>query len=105
MKRSIIATTLTLCVGCAAGIAVRDLVVPARAQNAAGATYQFAAFKIDWNTDPSEVEKVLNNYGRQGFHLAGTMNAGAYQSNLLFERPLGVAHTASATPPAPSPER
>jgi len=48
---------------------------------------------------------VTNQYGRQGFHLAGVMTSGKYHSNLIFERPLVAAPPVGANPPDPASER
>lgn len=87
MKRSIIATTLVLCVGCATGVAVRDLVVPARAQGQTGPSYEYDLV----NTDTFSAQKrkqVLVRYGREGWRLAGVAYSGV---ELIFERPAGTA--------------
>jgi hypothetical protein len=99
MKRPIIAMTLTLLVGCATGVALRDLVVPARAQNAVSPNFEFTTLRIDtgWTgPDAAQIDQTLNQYGRQGFHLVGVYVFG--DTRFVFERPVAV----QAPPASPS---
>jgi len=90
MKRSIIATTLALCVGCATGVAIRDLVVPARAQGQTGPSYEYDVvnaniFRVE------ERKQVLARYGREGWRLVTATrahSAGFDHDMLYFERQL-----------------
>jgi len=71
MKRSIIATTLALCVGCATGVAVRDLVVvPARAQGQVGPSYEYRVVRIN-SYDETAHQSVVTKFGSEGWRLSG----------------------------------
>ena len=88
MKRSIIATTLALCVGCATGVAVRDIVVPARAQNATGPTYDYQYVHVA-RGHADEVQGTLSKFGREGWRLASSNATEGFELLFIFERPRG----------------
>ena len=86
MKRSIIATTLALCVGCATGVAVRDIVVPARAQNATGPTYDY---QVVYLRGLEAVQEAITKFGHEGWRLASSNISPSHDTILFFERPRG----------------
>ena len=99
MRYSIIAA-VGLMIGCSLGVAVRDLVVPARAQGQAGPVYEYHSTRLNNDEifrDPGGLDSVLNQHGRQGFRLAGVISLGSYTTMLAFERP------ALVRSPAPAP--
>jgi hypothetical protein len=78
---------MTLLVGCATGVAVRELVVPARAQGQTASSYGYQTVRVD----PSgSNDDVLAKFGRQGWHLVTAAPAGPNASShvLYFDRQL-----------------
>ena len=92
MKRSIIATTLALCVGCATGVAVRDVIVPARAQGQTGPNYEYDAVVVleSYWENVEKRKEVLSKYGHEGWRLvsANAVGGASLATALYFERQL-----------------
>ncbi len=86
MKRSILATTLAMCVSCAGGIAARDLVVPARAQNATSPTYEYRVVRTS-NVEEKWHQETMTNFAREGWRLSNVVVVDRGDVLLYFERP------------------
>jgi hypothetical protein len=87
-----------LVIGCATGVAVRDIVVPARAQNVAGPVYEYRVTNLGWS-NAQAAEEQFNAFGRQGWRVAA--QTGAY---VTFERSyMSSAPRQPAAPAAPAP--
>lgn len=90
---------IALLIGCAGGAALRQVVVPARAEGALGTNYQYDSVNLQQvfglHFGPEEVNQVLNQYGQQGWRMVAF--EGAF---VVFERPVSsrVASTPRATP-------
>ena len=82
MKRTLGAAVLFL-VGCAGGVAARDIVAPARAQGQSGPSYEYDAVTVA--NDVSNDKEILTKYGREGWRLAAATQNGPFR-NLYFER-------------------
>jgi hypothetical protein len=84
--RKTLIVTLALLVGCATGVAMRDLVVPARAQGSAGPVYEYQAVQV-LNPTPEKVQEVLGRFGKEGWRYVGLAGAWDLGPILAFERP------------------
>ncbi|WP_394844902.1 DUF4177 domain-containing protein [Pendulispora brunnea] len=84
MKRGLI-FGIVMMIGCATGVSVRDLVVPARAQNQTGPSYQYSAFYI-LNSSNEQVQAALDKYAAQGWRLSNSFHSGCCGVQLIFER-------------------
>jgi hypothetical protein len=75
------AVCIALILGCAAGAAIDDLIVPARA--APGMTYEYfvidvqASFGMTGGNAETQTE-ALNKYGAQGWHVVGSLGNKIY---------------------------
>jgi len=78
-----IAFAVVLMIGCASGVSVRDLVVPARAQNQIGPTYQYSSIHVLFSND--DIQRALDKYADQGWRLSNAVSAGS-SIDLIFER-------------------
>jgi hypothetical protein len=86
MKRSIPAL-LALTIGCATGAAVRDIIVPARAQGQVGPNFEYDVVQVIDGDNASVRKQLLSKYGHEGWRLVGvTDNRGNH--SLYFERQL-----------------
>lgn len=86
MRRMLLIAACLL-VGCFAGVAMREIIVPARAQGFAGIFYEHSAIKIA-NPNDEEVNAVLARFGREGWRLSSTTIEWNHWLWLFFERPL-----------------
>jgi hypothetical protein len=113
MKMSQFLLGAVFVVGCATGAAVREIVVPARAQGQAPFIYQYSTFNLQdlglAGGSPEEREAILNRYGQQGWRVAAatTIVTGTL---IIFERaipltPRLVPPPSSAPPPSSPPPR
>ncbi len=91
--KSTIMLALGLMVGCAAGVAVKDIVVPARAANQGGPVYEYKVVNLGWSS-AEEAQNLLNRFGHEGWRVAA--EAGAY---VTFERSYAAAPRPSAAAP------
>jgi hypothetical protein len=80
MKRAL-GFSVALMIGCATGAAVRDVVVPARAQAQAEPEYEYVVSDVEGSHSTAEVQQTLNRFAQAGWKLAS--NYGGY---LVFER-------------------
>ena len=91
--KTIIPLVIALAVGCATGVAVRDLVAPARAQGQGGPNYEYTTVQVA-DPDQDKDGDVLKTYGQQGWLLVAVSPyhgkiphlGGAH--SLYFARPL-----------------
>jgi hypothetical protein len=74
-----------LMIGCAAGVALKDLVVPAHAQPG-GPSYEYKVIKSTWVPDADYYENAANQFGKEGWRFAFAIQRGDY-TLLTFERP------------------
>ena len=92
---------IALLLGCVAGATLRDvIVVPARAAGAPpGPRYEYKTvkFPVTLGTEPTDYERVMNQFGDKGWRYVGSHESMAAYV-LHFER-----EVASAPAPAPSP--
>ena len=84
MRRAI-GLSLVLMIGCVAGAAVRDIVVPARAQGQTGPNYEYQVVHL---TERMDENQVLAQFGSQGWRLAAIKFVDNYNNNFYFERQL-----------------
>ena len=78
--RRIVIPTLMLLIGCAAGVAVREVVVPARAQGQAGPNYEYSVVK------GFDADQNLPKYGQEGWRLVAVTSDNNGYKYLYFER-------------------
>ena len=81
MKRAI-PLLLALAIGCATGSVVRDVIAPARAQGQTGLCYAYQV--VNAGNDPVEQQRVLSQYGKQGWRLT-TMGVTGFRMLMYFE--------------------
>ena len=85
MKRAI-GLSVVLMLGCATGAVMRDLVVPARAQNQVGPNYEYVSVKVEGPYEQAEIDKATSEHGKQGWRLASAFARSASVTFLIFER-------------------
>ena len=95
-------TTVALIVGCAGGVAIREVVFPAHAAPGVP-TYSYKVYDVrsfGAMDDEKRFEAVLNQLGQAGMRYAGCIPTSA--SGCLYfavEQPVAAAPRASAPPP------
>lgn len=83
--RKTLGIPLALLIGCATGVSVRDLVVPARAAGQTGPNYEYDVLR---DGDGADAQKyLLAKYGREGWRLVSATQNGSY-TYLYVERQL-----------------
>lgn len=102
MKISHLLAGAVFILGCATGAAVKELIVPARAQGQAPIVYQYTTFSFSdlglAGGSTEEREGVLNRYGQAGWRVAATVGM-----LLIFERAVQLQPRPMPTsPPQPS---
>jgi hypothetical protein len=86
MKRAL-GFSVMLMLGCATGVAMRDLVVPARAQNQVGPTYEYSTVELK-EYDKSDIDHATTQFAKEGWRLASTIQRSDIRGYLIFERQL-----------------
>lgn len=85
MKRSLVLVA-ALMIGCIAGVAVKDIVVPARAQGVTGATYEYQIVKSTWAADAEWYQGAIGKFANEGWRYVDSIPRGDSQI-IVFERP------------------
>jgi hypothetical protein len=88
VMRASIPVLLALMIGCATGATVRDLVVPARAQNQLGPVFEYSTVKL-FNYNKADIDNALTQYSTQGWRLSATHQQTDFAGYLIFEREKG----------------